>query len=174
MIKQKNLEEHPFREGGGFMWCEPDDHPFFQSTVQYPFHQVSALSTIPNSHPFLQLIPENSVIQHYCIVTETFVMDNKQKNPCLITNNFVINWGHIFSLRSIPNMSVRDNRTFWHRQSEEITFQTVMSSLPWEHKYGHGVAEKAKKTDTVEQDTRQPELKHRVVVEAGDWLKQRW
>ena len=91
IIKRKNLEEHPFQEGGGFMWCEPDDHPFFQSTVQYPFHQVSALSTIPNSHPFLQLIPENSDIQHYCIVTETFVMDNKQKNPCLITNNFVIN-----------------------------------------------------------------------------------
>ena len=30
-----------------------------------------------------------------------------------------------FSLWSITNMSVIDNRTFWHRQLEEITFQTV-------------------------------------------------
>ena len=25
------MEEHPFWEGGGLVWCEPEDHPFFRS-----------------------------------------------------------------------------------------------------------------------------------------------
>ena len=31
MIEEKFLEEHPFWEDGGLVWCEPDDHPFFQN-----------------------------------------------------------------------------------------------------------------------------------------------
>ena len=55
--------------------------------------QTLLLSLLPKSHPFYQLITKHFGIQTYttCIVTEMFVTDHKEKSPCLITNNFVIN-----------------------------------------------------------------------------------
>ena len=29
----KFLEEHPFLEGGGLVWCEPDDHLFSKASI---------------------------------------------------------------------------------------------------------------------------------------------
>ena len=39
MIEEKFLEEHPFWEGCGLVWCEPEDHPFFRSihSLKCPF-----------------------------------------------------------------------------------------------------------------------------------------
>ena len=44
------MEEHPFCEGGGFVWCKPDAHQFFQSTSIPPNIRYSI-------HTFLQIIP---------------------------------------------------------------------------------------------------------------------
>ena len=38
-LEEKFLEEHPFLQGGGLVWCEPDDHPYFRSihSAKCPF-----------------------------------------------------------------------------------------------------------------------------------------
>ena len=47
MIWRKVLEEHPFWEGGGLVWCEPDDHLFFWSIHSAKFSSIQ---------PFLPII----------------------------------------------------------------------------------------------------------------------
>ena len=45
--------------------------------------------------------------------------------------------------------------------------------LPGQNKDGHDVAQESKQAHTVQQDPRQPELKHWVIMKACHWLKQK-
>ena len=48
MIRKKFLGEHPFWQGG-LVWCEPDDHPFFQSI--HSAKQPLFYSSFSSNHP---------------------------------------------------------------------------------------------------------------------------
>ena len=54
-LKKCFWEEHPFRESGGLVWCEPDDNLFFQSIHsaknQYQFFNSSFSSNDPGNNP---------------------------------------------------------------------------------------------------------------------------
>ena len=39
-FEEKVLEVYPFWEDGGFVWCEPDDHPLFS---KHPFSKVAVI-----------------------------------------------------------------------------------------------------------------------------------
>ena len=83
------------------------------------------LYLLPNSHPFPQLITEHSGMPCY---SNRNVCDRSQrKNPCLITNEFVINSGDIFFVIHHKHVSDREQNILT-RHSEEITFQTVYGS----------------------------------------------
>ena len=48
IFEETLLEENPLWEGGGLVWCEPDD---------YPFSEVPILPSVRSSiYPFLQII----------------------------------------------------------------------------------------------------------------------
>ena len=51
MIWRKVFEEHPFWEGDGLVWCEPDDHTFFRSihSAKCPFFFSSFSWNLPGA-----------------------------------------------------------------------------------------------------------------------------
>ena len=64
---------------------------------------TNALSSVlPNSQLFPQLITEYSVIHH---LSNRNVCDRSQTSPCLIANNFVVNYGDIFFVIYHKNVS---------------------------------------------------------------------
>ena len=68
---RKVLEEHPLWEGGGLVWCEPEDHPFFWSI--YPAKCTFVYSSISSNHAVAKSLGRHGI--------ESIPSPNQQRRP---------------------------------------------------------------------------------------------
>ena len=65
----KNVQ---FERGGGLVWCEPDDHPFFQSEVKNKFCDVYSVLL------FTLFFNSLYIVRHEI---ESILCPNQQRRP---------------------------------------------------------------------------------------------